>query len=153
MKYVVYKKWPSSLLPATIVWNLSVPLGIYVTTFDYQPEATIARILLIVGLIILDAFLLYMYLVLVSSVTFEKDAVRCSILNKTRRLIPYKEIKDYGIYWEKGVEFIYISKVTLSEFEKRKKAFDLYKKTKNVIIVQYDDEIVDFLREHVVLEK
>ncbi len=108
MKYVVYKKWPSSLLPATIVWNLSVPLGIYVTTFDYQPEATIARILLIVGLIILDAFLLYMYLVLVSSVTFEKDAVRCSILNKTRRLIPYKEIKDYGIYWEKGVEFIYI---------------------------------------------
>lgn len=90
---------------------------------------------------------------LASTETFEKDAVRCTFLNKTRRLIPYNEIKDYGIYRENGVKFIYISKVTLSEHERQKKISYLYRRTKNVIVVQYDAEIMEFIKERPVISK
>lgn len=148
MKFVVYKQWASSLLPATILWNVGILLGVYLTTFDHQKEANIVRIFLAVALIILNVYLFYMYRMLTSVVIFEEDAVKCSFLKRTRRLIPYKEIREYGVFWEKGVKYIYISTAVLSETE-RNKAFELYKKTKNVIVLQYNDEAMDFLSEHI----
>lgn len=148
MEFVVYKQWASRLLPATILWNVVTLLVIYITTFDNQPEASIARILLTANLIFLNVFLFYMYRMLASLVIFEEDVVKCSFLKRTRRLIPYKDIREYGVFWEKGKKYIYISKAELSETE-RKKAFELYKKTKNVIVLQYNDEAMDFLSEHI----
>jgi len=60
---------------------------------------------------------------------------------------------SYGIYRENGVKFIYISKVTLSEHERQKKISYLYRRTKNVIVVQYDAEITEFIKERAVISK
>jgi len=151
MKFKVYKKWASSLLPATIFINLGGLFIIIVAALDKQKEATIAMSLALVGLITFNGLMFNIYKTLVSSVIFEKDAIRCSFLKRTRRLIAFKEIRDYGIFWERSTKFIFISKVKLSEVERNKKAFELYKKTKNVIVLEYNDEVMSFLKEHIVL--
>lgn len=151
MKFKVYKKWASRLLPGTILVNLAGLFIIIVAALDQQKEANIAMILAVVGLIIFNGLVFNIYQTLVSLVAFEKDAVRCSFLGRTRRLIPFKEIRDYDVFLHADTKFIFMSKVKLSEVERNKKAFQLYNKTKNVIVVEYNDEVIDFLKENIVL--
>jgi hypothetical protein len=69
----------------------------------------------------------------------------CLILGKVKRDIPYYEIKDYGIFWLQGTKFIYISRIELTEYQINVQAYLLYKKSKDVIAVEFHEEIINKL--------
>ena len=145
MKFTVYKKGVLAYLPVTILYNLVFCIAIIITSLDPQKEAKYVMIFSIVAVILLNVMLFTRYQILLSSVVFEKDAVKCTFLKRKRRIIAYNEIKDYGVFWEASIKFIFISKIELSEFQREEKAFELYKKTKNVIVLQYHDKVINFL--------
>ena len=66
-------------------------------------------------------------------------------MNLDRRIIPYDEITEYGIFFDRQIKFIFISRMELTEFQKEEKMFQLYQKTKNVIVLEYNNEVMQFL--------
>ncbi|OJU14234.1 MAG: hypothetical protein BGN88_12370 [Clostridiales bacterium 43-6] len=145
MKYVVSRKGVLAFLPVSILYNIVSLVAIVLTTLDSQEEAKYVRFIFIIVLFLLNITLFFLYKTVGSSVTFENDRVRCSFLKITIKSISYNDIKYYGVFWEKGIKFIYISKMELSQFQKDEKMFELYKKTKDVIVVQYHDDIMEHL--------
>jgi len=71
--------------------------------------------------------------------------IKCVFLKKVRRIMPYNEIKDYGTFWSGKEKFIYISKIKLSEFQKNAEGFQLYRKTKNVLVLEYQEAVMNLL--------
>jgi len=80
-----------------------------------------------------------------SIVVFEEDVVKCLFRKRTRREIKYDEIKDYGVFWIGKIKFIYVSRMVLTEIQRNAEAFRLYSKTKDVIVLEYQIEVMDFL--------
>ena len=95
-----------------------------------------------------------------SIISFEDNAVTSTFRKKVRKIIPCNEIIDYGVSFASTIYhgvvlLIYISRVDLSEVNKlsavkRGRAiYKLHMKTNNVIVVQYNDDIIDWLKTHV----
>lgn len=154
MRLNVYNEWRQKLIPSTIIWNLAGLYIIYsfVLYFPEGQDATVAIVLTIAGLLTLNALLFGIYLTVASLVILEENAIKCIFFNRLRRCIPFKEVKDYGVFWEKGLQYVYVSRYVLSEYDTNR-AFELYKKTKDVIVFQHNEEALKFLREHIVLQQ
>jgi hypothetical protein len=60
-------------------------------------------------------------------------------------MIDFDEINDYGIFWFGRTKFIYISRIVLTDVQKNAEAFLLYRKTKDVIVLEYQEQVIDCL--------
>ena len=103
-------------------------------------------------LVLLNVTLFMMYQSILSTIIFEKDVIKCVFLGRIRRVIPVNTIREYGVFWERGLQFIYISRRELSEYQRREQMFKMYKKNKDILVMQYQEEAMKYLQEYVVLE-
>lgn len=145
MKYYVCKKGAKTLVPITVLYNVVCIVIILIAATDKQKEARYIVFVFICAIIILNFTLLYLFKNLLSYVIFNDKEVRCKFVNLNRRIIPYKEITEYGVFYDRQIKFIFISRMELTEFQKEEKMFHLYKKTKDVIVLQYNNEVMQFL--------
>jgi len=91
-----------------------------------------------------------------SVIAFEDNAVKRILFKKTKQVMPYNEIKDYGFFDRKirsryGISsptgFIYISKIERSEIQNgHRDLFALYSHSKDSLILEYHDEVIEFLK-------
>ena len=89
-----------------------------------------------------------------SIVIFDHDNVKCTFIKKVRRKLNYPDIQECGLFktgtmYDGSETFIYISRYKLDKKKiKTVKAYPylLYTKTKDVIVVQYKDDIMEFLK-------
>jgi len=79
-----------------------------------------------------------------SLVTIEEN-IKCVFGSRVRRTIDFDEINDYGIFWFGRTKFIYVSRIVLTEVQKNTEAFLLYRKTKDVIVFEYQEKVIDCL--------
>ena len=136
----------------TIVNNLVLIIAIIIAAIDKQLEAKFAMYLFIFILVLLNVTLFTMYQSILSTIIFEKDVIKCVFLGRIRRVIPVNTIREYGVFWERGLQFIYISRRELSEYQRREQMFKMYKKNKDILVMQYQEEAMKYLQEYVVLE-
>lgn len=85
-----------------------------------------------------------------STISFEENCVECIFLKSTRKSISYSEVQEYGTFFygtlNQGTsKFIAISRIKLSENDKID-AYNLYRKTNDVIVVEYRNEIMELLK-------
>lgn len=151
MKYIVCKKGLLSLIPVTILYNIVASAIIIITSKAQQKEATFLTVFFVATIIVLNLTLLYLYRMLGSYIIFENDVVKCVFLKRVRYTIPLCDIKDYGIYWEKGIKFIYVANFKLTENQRINRVFDLYKKTKNIIVFQFNEDAINFISKNIIL--
>jgi hypothetical protein len=145
MKYYVCKKGAKTLIPITALYNVVCIVIIIIAAVDKQKEARYIAFVFICAIIILNFTLFYLFKNLLSYVIFKDKEVRCKFMNLDRRIIPYDEITEYGIFFDRQIKFIFISRMELTEFQKEEKMFQLYQKTKNVIVLEYNNEVMQFL--------
>ena len=145
MKFTVTKKGAKVLVPVTILYNVLGIIVLIYASFSDQVAASFVMIFLLVFLIVADLALIRMYYFSLCKVYFEPNGVRCKFLNSSRRYIQYDEIKEYGVFFDKISLFVCISRVELSAFQRENKAFQIYMKTKDVIVFEYEKKAMDFL--------
>lgn len=146
MEFFVSKKGAIHLLPVTILDNIGCIFAIVVLQTDNQSITKYMLVAAIVFMLVLNILLFELYKTCLSIVTFEENLVKCSFLGKVRQRILYDEIEEYGITWERSVEYIYISKIELTMEQRNQKVFELYKKTSNIIVFQYNNKATIFLQ-------
>lgn len=149
MKYHVSKIGAKVTLIPAVLYNM-ILIGIIIFALidsRNQKEAIYAALLFILFFIGNNIYVLYNLALCLPSVTFEKDAVRCSFMKKTKIIIPYSEIAEYDVVWLRGYFYIYISrtKLNMDDDQIQSEIFELYKKTKDVIVFDYHEEAIDFL--------
>jgi len=88
-----------------------------------------------------------------SIISFDENCVDCMFLGITRKSISYSEIQDYGTFFYRTInqgssKFIVISRVKLTEIDKMD-VYNLYRKTDDVIVVEYRIEILKLLKANV----
>lgn len=91
-----------------------------------------------------------------SVVSFEEDHVHCCFNKKTKRLIKYDEVKEYGTCIKitrrpaMVKKFIYVSRLELTDNQRGENDVAmLFAKTKDVILAPYGDALMDVVKEKV----
>jgi len=149
MKYFVWKKRFIALIGDLILVNvvfIAMLIFFFVQNGGFEIFAFFGIII-----VIIDVFSLPHLRFEGSVISFEDTEIKCVFLKKVRRVISYNEIKDIGIVFGRTVfqgreRFIYISRFKSPELQVNNKAFIMYRKTKDVIVVQHNDKIIDLLK-------
>ena len=86
------------------------------------------------------------------TISFEENSVKCTFNKKVRREILYTDIKDYvlflaGTYQLGTAKFIGLSRNIVPESQRDDTMYSLYSKTKDVIILEYNEKARDFIKE------
>jgi len=150
MKFIIYKKRAiSSLINFIVIDVIGILLIILVlATTEIDKMSLIVATILILLIAIFNIWA-FPFLKLWGSFLLFTDDIKCISSKKVRQIIPYTEIAEYGTVWYGREKFIYISRIELSEFQRHTQVFYLYRKTKDVLVVQYHEEIMDFLKNKV----
>ena len=146
MKYYVCRHKLESLVFVTILYNLVCLVAIILTAMDTsQIESKYIMVSFIIAIFVLNIALFSIYKTSLTKVIFENDKISCQFLNKVTRKMLYDNIEEYGVFYRKGVKFIYISQIFLSDSQRDNQIFQLYKKSQDIIILQYQDAVMQFL--------
>ena len=83
--------------------------------------------------------------------SFEDDVINYKSLNKIKRMICYDEVVEYGVFhyinYPYADNYIYISRIEISKSQRNHEGIsELFEKTKDIIILQYHDEAMEFLK-------
>ena len=148
LRYLVSKKGIKPLVFPTILYNFLILLMLVITSIDGETDAKYVMIILIFTFLTLDGTLFYLYMQCLSVVLFSNTTVECYFLKKKRRSIPYDEILEFGDCWIRGVKYIYITRMMLSNHQREEKLFDLYRKTRDVIVFEYQEDVMQFLKQN-----
>ena len=146
MRFTVYKRGVKDYLAVTILYN--VLYIFFIILFSLDDNTHDLMIVCTILWIILDITLLTRYELLLSSIIFEKDVIKCKFIYRTRIVMRYDEIKEYGICWESAQQFVYISRMELSDFQRKERLWELYRKTRDVIVFRYTEEAQKYLAEN-----
>ena len=150
MKFRLWKKAFEAVITQMIVLNaMLVPLIIWFMLSDIA----INYLFLFLGALLFINIRSFLYLRIVAPIiSIGDDTINCIFFKKVRKSIRYSEIKEYGVFQTimpnvEHAKFIYISRLELTE-DQRKQAipYRLYMKTEDVIVVRYDDRIMDLLK-------
>ena len=149
MKFFVWKKRFIALIVNIVVLDaLFIALIIFFAVQRINLEIIAILSMLIVVLNIVSIPMLRYE---GSVISFEENIIKCMFLKKVRQIITYNEIEDYGVFccgtmFQGGDRFIYISRFKLSENQKGVEAYRLYRKTKDVLVLQYHDEVFSLIK-------
>ena len=147
-RYPVLQKKITSLVATTVVYNLIVvALLVFIIIFSEKEKAIYWLGSSMAFLIVTNIFLFSFYNSDLCYVQFEKKMVKCNLRKKTKKGIFYQDVKEYGIVWYKGVQFIYISKIRLTDSERYSFIYDLCRNKKDVIAFMYQEEALQILKE------
>ena len=145
MKFMVHKKrFLTSIVNVIILDVLCILLVIFFVVFLNETKVITVTVCVVL-FIILNIFAFPLFSLQGSLILFDDNMIKCVFLKKVRRIMPYNEIKDYGTFWSGKEKFIYISKIKLSEFQKNAEGFQLYRKTKNVLVLEYQEAVMNLL--------
>ena len=148
MKYYVWKKRFFHAIFSMVMLD-AIFIAIIVLSMFFLPEnkdKSIVALIYGILLVAINTLALHLLLLQGSLIVFEATNIKCLFLKQVRRTMSYSEIKDYGAFWTGKEKFIYISRFELTETQRNAEAFILYKKTKDVLVLQYHDEIIDFMK-------
>jgi len=149
VKYIVWRKRFVSLIGNLIVVDIlliSVIVFFWFHGGGFETIAPLSAILFVINVL---------YFVMLrfegSVIVFEENEVRCVFLNYVRRMIPYTDIRDYGLFhcgtmFQGRERFIYISRFEMPGSQRDAEAYKLYKKTKNVLVLQYNEDAFNILK-------
>ena len=153
MKFYVWKKRFRHLIANLIVMNLvSMPMPILLTVLVFLGRTGLNDIVFFWALPIFISIILIPKLRHEGSiVSFEDNEINCAFWGKIRRNISYAEIKEYGVFhagalYDGRSGFICISRIELAEDQRDKTAYRLYYKTKDVIVLEYSEKIMEHLQ-------
>lgn len=148
MKFVVSKKGVKPLIFPWALYNSISVVAILFSIIDIDKQSNSKYVLIVFSilLIILNTTFFVFIMHCLSVVYFEKEVISCKFLGKIRRQIPYKCIKEYGIARVRNIPYIYITRLDLTDYQRTHKTFDLYRNTKGMIIFQYQERALEYLR-------
>lgn len=146
MKYLVAPKGARPLLIPSVLYNAIIIIAIVMTSIDSQKEAKYVLWLFIAAFIMNNITMTYMYIQCLSMVRFQDDMVKCTFMGRVRRRIAYDEVVEYDAVWIRGVQYIYLTRMEMTDYQREHKVFDLYRKTKDVIVLQYHEEVEEYLK-------
>ena len=149
MKFFVWKKRFVALVGNLIVLDvlfISLIIFFIVQEGDFKVSALFGTIIIIINI-----FSFPMLRFEGSLVLFEENKIKFMFLKFVRRIMQYNEIKDYGVFrcetmFQRGEKFIYISRFELTKEQRSSETYRLYKKNKNVLVLQYYEEALNFIK-------
>jgi len=148
MKFFVNKStFLSSAFGLIILDAIILAVAIWVAVTP--PEGIVKAVTLLwlgICVIIVSFLPVKMIVQMGSSIVFDENNIKCVFLKRVRRMMVYDEINDIGTAVYGNVRFIYMSRFELSESQRNREVFVLYKKTKDVLVLQYRDEIMEHLK-------
>ena len=154
MKYFVWKKGIIYGVLYSILFYIGfVALLVYLSLYgNKQSVITIVLYILDIAYGIAITFLMIrLFSTWGAKVVFTERAIISKFITNKRVLL-ISEIKEYHIFthYNKGT-FIYISGLKLSESEKATSdaIWKLYRKEQKMIILEYNNEVIDFLNKSV----
>lgn len=147
MKFYVLKDRYIRTRGNLIILNvIFISLIIYSAIFFESVYDTITSLsILSVAILIVNLTSIHIIIMIASKVIFEELNVKCVFGSRVRRVMNYDEVKGYGIFWLGKSKLIFISRYVLSETQRNAEAFSLYRKTKDVIVLEYHSEVMDLL--------
>jgi len=148
MKFFVLKKRISSIFGNLIILNVVLISFVLVVgiLLPNKYDAIMIALFVLPFFVLFNALAFRLLRFYGSSIVFESDDVTCTFLKRVRRVIPYNEIKDYGTVWYERMKFIYISRFSLNEKQRHADVFVLYRKTKDVLVLEYHDQVIELLK-------
>ena len=149
MKYFVYKTGYFYSIGILILLYASLASIIVISIIFVAADNHTSLLLLLIYstlIVLFSIFPLYSLMLQGSLIFFEDNVIKCVFFKRIRRIIAYSEINDYGTFWRGREKFIYISRFKLNEIQRNTETYILYRKTKDVLVLQHHDEIMKLMK-------
>lgn len=151
MKFYVSKKGAYPYLMTLVLYNICSIVILVLLSLWAKPSSEKHVAIFLFGVLfpLLNTTIsFYMYMLCMSVICFKETRVECCYGKILRRSIPYEEVKEYGIVWMLGVKYLYVSRRELTKNQRERRMFDLYKKTRDVVVFTYQEEAFNLLIYH-----
>lgn len=150
MRFFACREGFKAILPVTIMYNLIAIIGIVLTAIDSHKEAKYVLIILCLVILIINSWFYSQCRYLLAVIILTEEEIQCRFLHKIRKSIRYNDINEYGVYFDKKIRMMYVSKFVITDQQKQQQLFNIYKNSRDVIVFQFQEKAMAVLKEKAV---